>query len=74
MSEHKSHRKIREFIKNRGYSYSVSDVLKGYQKRLDGYYNSYTMNDCLDNLEKEIAESIQEINRLITDRKEWFRC
>lgn len=73
MSEHESHRKIKEFIKNRGYSYSVSDVLKGYRKRLDGYYNSYTMNDCLDNLERECQESIQEINRLITNRGEWFQ-
>lgn len=65
MSENESHQKIREFIEKRGYSYNVNDVLKGYQKRKEGWYNSFTMNDCLDNLEREIEEVIQGVEILI---------
>ncbi|WP_339233860.1 hypothetical protein [Oceanobacillus sp. FSL W7-1281] len=71
--ESQSHRKIREFIKKRGYSYSVTDVLNGYIKRLDGFYNSYTMNDCLDNLEQECEEVTQEINNIIRNHSDLFR-
>lgn len=66
MRENESHRKIREFIEQRGYSYNVNDILKGYQKRKDGYYNSYTMNDCLENLETEIEDVIKSVNELLT--------
>ncbi|WP_017797588.1 hypothetical protein [Oceanobacillus kimchii] len=69
MGEHESHRKIREFINKRGYSYNVMDVLRGYQKRLDGYYNSYTMNDCLDHLERECEEVIRLGNNLLIGKE-----
>lgn len=65
MGENKSHRKIREFIKERGYTYSVTDILQGFQKRKDGYYNSFTMNDCIDNLEREIEDVIKSMESLI---------
>lgn len=65
MSENKSHCKIRKFIERRGYSYSVTDVLNGYQKRKDGYYNSFTMNDCIDKLEREIESVISSVESLL---------
>ncbi|WP_342512813.1 hypothetical protein MKY34_19735 [Sporosarcina sp. FSL K6-1522] len=69
MSENESHYKIRKFIERRGYSYSVTDVLSGYQKRKDGYYNSFTMNDCIDNLEREIESVINSVESLLLGGK-----
>lgn len=51
-----AYKRVKAFIKMRGYSYHVGDVVVGYYKRLEGYYNSYTMNDCLDNLEDDLKE------------------
>ena len=65
MSENKSHYKIKKFIESRGYSYTVTDVLSGYQKRKNGYYNSFTMNDCIDNLEREIEIVIKSAEWLL---------
>lgn len=67
MKENESHRKIREFIEQRGYTYNVNDILKGYQERKNGYYNSFTMNDCIDNLETEIEDVIKSVNELLTE-------
>lgn len=68
MGENESYRKIKEFIEARGYSYSVNDVLRGYQQRKEGWYNSFTMNDCLNNLEKEIEEVIQGVEMILQNQ------
>lgn len=50
----KNHNLIQNFIKRSGYSYEVKDIINGYKNRLNGYYNSFSMNICIDYLEKEI--------------------
>ena len=55
-NEPNAYKRVRAFIKMRGYSYHVGDVVEGYYKRLEGYYNSHTMNDCIDHLEDELKE------------------
>lgn len=54
--ESNAYKRVKAFIKQRGYSYHVGDVVTGYYKRLEGFYNSYTMNDCIDNLEEDLKE------------------
>jgi hypothetical protein len=46
--------KVMLFIEERGYTYSVEDVVNGYLNSKDGYYVSYTMKDCITNLEEQI--------------------
>jgi len=48
----KPYEAIEHFIKERRYTYSVEDILEGYRKHLDGCYNSYTMTDCIQNLQR----------------------
>lgn len=48
--------KIIKFLDKRGYSWTVTDVLTGYQQKQSGQYVSYTMKDCIENLESEIKE------------------
>lgn len=48
--------RIVNFLDKRGYSYTVTDVLNGYQKKEHGCYVSHTMNDCLISLKAEIVE------------------
>lgn len=55
-NETNPYKTVKKFIKERGYSYHVGDVVEGYYKRLEGYYNSYTMNDCIDHLEDELKQ------------------
>lgn len=46
---------IERFINKNGYTYKVQDILESYQdKFLKGYYVSYTMGICIENLENEI--------------------
>jgi predicted RNase H-like nuclease (RuvC/YqgF family) len=50
----KPYEEITYFIKERGYTYSVEDVLEGYKKHANGYYNGYTMDDCIKNLKRTL--------------------
>lgn len=45
---------VHNFIKENNYTYEVKDLVDGLKKRKEGYYNSYTMNHCLDNLTSHI--------------------
>lgn len=46
---------IRVHIDESGYTYnSVSDIIQGYHKRLNNYYNSYTMNIMIDDCEESL--------------------
>ncbi|MEK3955680.1 hypothetical protein [Psychrobacillus sp. FSL K6-1464] len=44
------------FLEQRGYNYTVAEVLTGYQHSKSGIYVSHTMKDCLKNLEPEIKK------------------
>lgn len=58
-SEVDPHRKIQLFINQRGYTYSVLDVLDGYTRQKFGKcYVSHTMKDCISHLENELEELI----------------
>lgn len=46
--------KIEKFLRLRGYSYAVQDVIEGFSQKMNGCYVSYTMNDCIKNLETEL--------------------
>lgn len=50
--------KVQRFINMRGYSYSVDSVMNGYRAKQRGEYISYTMKDCVNNLEKELQELV----------------
>lgn len=50
--------KVEKFIQLRGYSYSVDSVMNGYRAKQRGEYISYTMKDCVENLEKELQELV----------------
>ena len=52
---------ISSFLKENGYTYKIPDLKEGLRKRKEGYYNSYTMDHCLDNL----TESIEVLNNEI---------
>ena len=52
--------KVKKFINMRGYTYSVKDVIEGYMNKKQGFYISYTMNDCVNNLEKELMSLVDE--------------
>lgn len=45
---------IKKYIEQSKYTYDIGDIFEGAIKRKRGYYNSFTMNNCLDNLEKEL--------------------
>ena len=46
---------IRVHIDESGYTYnSVNDIMQGYKKRLENYYNSYTMNIMIDDCEESL--------------------
>lgn len=55
-AEENAYKRVRAFIKQRGYSYLVGDVVIAYYRKLEGLHNSYTMNDCIDNLEEDLKE------------------
>jgi hypothetical protein len=48
----KPYEAIEHFIKEYGYTYTVNDVIEGYKKHKQGLYNSYTMNICIQKLQK----------------------
>jgi len=50
----KPYEAIEYFIKERGYTYSVEDVLEGYEEYKNRKYISYTMSDCIKNLKKSL--------------------
>ncbi len=52
--------RIISFLEQRNYSYSVTDVLNGYQLKESGCYISHTMKDCVKNLESEIKELLEQ--------------
>lgn len=52
--------RVIRFLQQRKYSYTVTDVLNGYQQKENGYYISHTMKDCVTNLETEIKELLEE--------------
>lgn len=54
--KNKSYEIIKNYIKDRGYSYNVQNVLDEYKKYINGYYVSFTMKDCIENLENEIKD------------------
>lgn len=49
-------KRIEMYIHKCGYSYNVSDILRGYKEHKDHGYVSYTMKDCITNLETDIRE------------------
>ncbi|WP_081047539.1 hypothetical protein [Paenibacillus peoriae] len=54
--------RIMNFLVERGYTYTVSDVIANYSRHQEiGCYLSYTMKDCIDNLESEIKSLLREI-------------
>lgn len=60
MLEANPYTKIVMFLNQRKYSYTVTDVIRGYQQKDAGYYVSHTMNDCIKNLESEIVSLLKE--------------
>jgi FMN phosphatase YigB (HAD superfamily) len=50
----KPYEAIEQFIKERGYTYSVEDVIDGYEQHKRKCYTSYTMSDCIKNLKKPL--------------------
>lgn len=50
----KPRKAIEHFIKERGYTYSVKDVIDGYDRYKRKCYISYTMSDCIKNLKKPL--------------------
>lgn len=47
-------KRIEMYIERCGYSYKVDDILRGYREYKTHSYVSYTMKDCISNLESEI--------------------
>ena len=45
---------VSNFLKENDYTYEITDLIEGLKKRKEGYYNSHTMNHCLDSLTKNI--------------------
>ena len=46
---------IKVFVKKRGYTYSVEEMLDSYVRYYkNGYYISYTMKDCVKHLKDEL--------------------
>ena len=53
--------RIEAFIKQRGYTYTVEDILSTYQEYYKrGYYISHSMNVCIEHLETEINALLRE--------------
>lgn len=53
------YRNIKNFIENNHYTYKVDKIIEEYQnKYLKGYYVSYTMKHCIENLENDIKKLI----------------
>jgi len=50
----KPYEAIKHFIKERGYTYSVEDVIDGYDQYKRKSYISHTMLDCIKNLKKPL--------------------
>lgn len=50
----KPYEAIEHFIKERGYTYSVEDVIDGYKQYKSRKYISYTMSNCVENLKKPL--------------------
>lgn len=51
--------RIINFLEKRKYSYTVTDVVNGFQQKESGCYISHTMKDCVKNLESEIKELLE---------------
>jgi len=51
--------KIEKFIKSRDYTWTVEDVLDGYEKNKSCYRISYSMGQCIINLEDEIKKLLE---------------
>lgn len=46
---------VRVHIDESGYTYnSINDIMQGYKKRLENYYNSYTMNIMIDDCKESL--------------------
>ena len=45
---------IERHIIKREYTYSVQDVIDGYKKKKEGWYVSFTMNECIANLNNDL--------------------
>lgn len=59
--EAKAQAKITHFIMKKGYTYTISDVLKSYlDYHRKGYYVSHTMQDCITELKEEIKLLLKE--------------
>lgn len=50
----KPYEAIEHFIKECGYTYSVEDVIEGYDQYKRKRYISYTMSECIKNLKKPL--------------------
>ena len=55
-----SYKLIDSFIKMNEYTWTVEDVLSEYQKKLKGYYVSFTMDEIIKHRETEIKVLLQE--------------
>lgn len=58
-----SYKLIDSFIKLNGYTWTVNDVLEEYQKKMNGYYVSFTMNEIIKHNETAIKILIEETER-----------
>ena len=55
---------VEEFIKKRGYTYKVKDIVEYYLEYWKkGHYVSYTMRDCIENLKDELEDIIEGENK-----------
>lgn len=52
--------KIITFLSERGYSYTPTDVIRGYNQSQSGIYVSNTMKECIKNLKPEIELLLEE--------------
>lgn len=57
-NETNAYTKVKMFIDMRNYSYSVENVIEGYISSKRNEYISYSMNDCVTNLENELESLV----------------
>ncbi|WCK57023.1 hypothetical protein PP175_27935 (plasmid) [Aneurinibacillus sp. Ricciae_BoGa-3] len=54
MDKEQARKKVEEFIAQRGYTYTVEDLIESYLKYYkQGYYVSFTTKECIKYLEQE---------------------
>jgi hypothetical protein len=59
MENTKNYKKIANYIKKQGYTWTVEDAIELYKKKENGEYISYTANDIVGRFPEEIKSLIQ---------------